>query len=439
MALIQGYASLGSLAVRGYPCIAGARRARVTLTLSCFAVEPKFILSKRDAVIVHRMPSAGVTTRKIGHIPSLNGLRAVAIAVVVWAHAGLPGELAGGLGVSLFFFLSGYLITTLLRAEYDEYERISLKGFYMRRVLRIFPPMYIVIAFVVALSLIGFLPNVMSGGGVTATALFFTNYWIIFAGHEGVPAGLGVFWSLAVEEHFYLLFPLMYIAMRKWLPKRWQQVCLLIALCGVILAWRGVLWMNGASDERLYYATDTRADALLWGAVLAIGFNPVYGEVRLPSKRWVGPAIVLISAAIFFASSKAPGQFVLGFTIQSLASFGIFIPVILLPGMWIGRFLNWRPVAWVGMISYSLYLFHRWTLEAAEYWLPDFHLVGALLGIAASVFLSWGMRLWVEKPCERLRRKLSRVGENPDEPSTAGHEGPPPWPTPGTIPEQVKT
>lgn len=187
------------------------------------------------------MPSAGVTTRKVGHIPSLNGLRAIAIAVVVWAHAGFPGHLAGGLGVSLFFFLSGYLITTLLRAEYDKYERISLGGFYLRRALRIFPPMYIVIALVVVLTLVGFLPNVMSAGGTAATALFLTNYWIIFAGHEGVPAGLGVFWSLAVEEHFYLVFPLMYIAMRKWLPKRTHQVVLLVALCVLILGSRGYL------------------------------------------------------------------------------------------------------------------------------------------------------------------------------------------------------
>ena len=87
------------------------------------------------------MPSAGVLSPKIGHIPSLNGLRAVAIAVVVWAHAEFPGRVAGGMGVSLFFFLSGYLITTLLRAEYDRFDRISIGNFYLRRALRIFPPM----------------------------------------------------------------------------------------------------------------------------------------------------------------------------------------------------------------------------------------------------------------------------------------------------------
>ncbi|MFE1645849.1 acyltransferase family protein [Microbacterium sp. P01] len=360
------------------------------------------------------MPSAGVVTTKIGHIPSLNGLRAAAIAVVVWTHAGLPGPVQGGMGVALFFFLSGYLITTLLRAEWDRFDRISLGGFYLRRVLRIFPPMYIVIALVVALTLVGVLPNVMSAGGTLSTALFFTNYWIIFNGHEGVPAGLGVFWSLAVEEHFYLVFPLLYIAMRKWLPNRMHQVALLAGLCVLILGWRVFLHAHGASDLRLYYATDTRVDTLLWGAILAIGFNPMYGEIRLPRPPWVGPAIVISSALVFWAASRFPGAFVYGFTVQGIAAFGIFIPVILAPRSWIGRILNWRPIAWVGLISYSLYLTHRWALVLGEEWIGG--ALGAVVGIALAVLLSWGMRHWVERPCERLRKKFSRAGEKPEEP-----------------------
>ncbi|MFG6503095.1 acyltransferase family protein [Microbacterium sp. P05] len=359
------------------------------------------------------MPSAGVLAPKIGHIPSLNGLRAAAIALVVYTHAGFPGPFSGGSGVALFFFLSGYLITTLLRAEWDRFDRISLGGFYLRRALRIFPPMYIVIAIVILLSIVGVLPNTLSPGGTISTSLFFTNYWIIIDGHENVPAGLGVFWSLAVEEHFYLVFPLAYIAMRKWLPNRRHQVAVLAAVCIVILGWRIFLDLNGASDVRLYYATDTRVDALLWGAILAIGFNPVYGEVKLPKQRWVGSAVVIVSAVIFWAATRIPGEFVYGFTIQSLAAFGIFIPVLLAPQSWIGRVLNWRPIAWIGLISYSLYLTHRWALIGGEEWLgwP----LGAVVGIGFAILLSWAMRVVVERPFERLRKRLSKVGENPNE------------------------
>jgi peptidoglycan/LPS O-acetylase OafA/YrhL len=325
------------------------------------------------------------------------------------------------MGVSLFFFLSGYLITTLLRAEWDRFDRISIGGFYLRRVLRIFPPMYVVILLVVALSVWGVIPNLVSPGGTAATSLFFANYWVIFNGHDSVPAGLGVFWSLAVEEHFYLVFPVAYIAMRKWLPNRWHQVSVLVFVCLVVLGWRIFLDATGASDVRLYYATDTRVDALLWGAVLAIGFNPMYGEVRLPKATWVGPAVVIASAALFWFGARMPEKFVYGFTVESIAAFGIFIPVILAPQSWIGRVLNWRPIAWLGLISYSLYLTHRWLLIAGEEWIGG--VPGALAGIAAAILLSWALRAWVEKPFERLRKRISRVGEDPGEPDRAAHGG----------------
>lgn len=358
------------------------------------------------------MPSAGVLAPRVGQIPSLNGLRAAAIAVVVYTHAGFPGPISGGSGVALFFFLSGYLITTLLRVEWDRFERVSIRGFYLRRLLRIFPPMYIVIIVVVALSLIGLLPNLVTPGGTAAVSLFFTNYWIIFEGHDAVPAGLGVFWSLAVEEHFYLVFPLMYIAMRKWLPKRAHQVILLGVLCVSVLAWRVILDASGASDIRLYYATDTRVDALLFGAILAIGFNPMYGEVRLPKSRLLTSVLFVGSVFTFWLATRLPGEFVYGFTIQSLAAFGIFIPAILAPTSWFGRVLNWKPVIWIGLVSYSLYLIHRWALIAGEEWIGG--TLGAVCAIVATLLLCWAMRRWVERPLEAVRKRLSRAGEAVD-------------------------
>lgn len=350
------------------------------------------------------MPSAGTLAPKIGYIPSLNGLRAAAIALVVYTHAGFPGPVSGGSGVALFFFLSGYLITTLLRAEYDRFDRISLGSFYLRRALRIFPPMYVVILVVVALSVIGVLPALTAPGGWAAVSLFFTNYWIIYAGHDAVPAGLGVFWSLAVEEHFYIVFPFLYIAMRRWLPKRAHQVLLLLSLCAIVLLWRIVLDFSGASDARLYYATDTRVDALLFGAILAVGFNPVYGEVRLPKSKALVSLIFIGSVFGFWLSSRLPGEFVYGFTFQSLAAFGIFIPAILAPSSWFGKALNWGPVVWLGVVSYSLYLIHRWAIVAGDEWVGGFG--GALFAVLASVGLAWVMRVTVEKPLEVVRKGI---------------------------------
>jgi peptidoglycan/LPS O-acetylase OafA/YrhL len=124
----------------------------------------------------------------------------------------------------------------------------------------------------------------MSRRGVLAAATFWANYFIIVDGRDGLPGGMNALWSLAVEEHYYLLFPLLYIALRRWLPSRRHQALVLVALCLGIAAWRTYLDLNGASWDRLYLATDTRADAILWGSVMAIICNPVLGDVRAPRR-----------------------------------------------------------------------------------------------------------------------------------------------------------
>ncbi|MFB2586735.1 acyltransferase family protein [Herbiconiux liukaitaii] len=360
------------------------------------------------------MPSgANIAPKKVGQIPSLNGLRAVAVFIVIYAHSEFPGRIAGSMGVGLFFFLSGYLITTLLRAEFDRFERISLKDFYTRRVLRILPPMYIVFIGALILALVGILPSALSVGGVLSSGTFLANYWTIFNGHTGVPEGTGVLWSLAVEEHFYLVFPVIYIAMRKWLPNRRHQVVLLVAICVAALIWRCYLTVSGASPLRLYYATDTRADAIVWGAILAIGFNPAFGEVRLPNRRWFAPALVIVSALTIFAASRFGSTFTysIGFTVQAVAAFGLFIPLILAPQSWIGRILNWAPVAWIGVISYTLYLVHQPVFALAKLYLPLPHPIQILIGVGVSVLLSWAMLVLVERPIGKLRKRLNRAGE----------------------------
>jgi peptidoglycan/LPS O-acetylase OafA/YrhL len=139
-------------------------------------------------------------------IPSLDGLRAVSFTMVFLAHAGLRG-LPGGFGVTVFFFLSGYLITTLLRVEMEDSGTISFKHFYLRRALRILPPFYIVLTVATGLTWLGLLAGWLETMPVLAEALHFSNYWFASHGWTGTAMGTGVLWSLAVEEHFYLGFP----------------------------------------------------------------------------------------------------------------------------------------------------------------------------------------------------------------------------------------
>ncbi|GAA1742474.1 hypothetical protein GCM10009746_26510 [Microbacterium paludicola] len=352
----------------------------------------------------------------MGLIPSLDGLRALSVGIVFWAHAHLPGDMRGGTGVTVFFFLSGYLITTLMRVEHDRFDRISLKDFYLRRVLRIFPPMYIAIALGVLLTVVGALTAPVTAGGLAASAFFFANYWKI-AGLEGIPDGLGVLWSLAVEEHYYLLFPLLYVLLRKYLPNRVHQAILLAAVCCGVLAWRcWLIFEAGAGSVRVYYGTDTRIDGILLGAIFAIMLNPVYGEFKLPT-RWLLPALASISAVafatfMFVRVVDTPEAYTWGYTVQGLALIPIFAYVITRPTSWVGRILNWKPIAFLGVLSYVMYLVHVPFLRSAEHLLQLPHKVEVGIAALATFLFAWGVNRSVERPLARLRKKLSHAGES---------------------------
>lgn len=135
------------------------------------------------------------------YFPSLDGIRAVAFFIVFIAHSQLLNDFPGGFGVTIFFFLSGYLITSLLREEARKTATISLKAFYLRRALRIFPPCYLTVILVSSLAAAGIVYNRESYFSLVSAFLYFSNYWNTL-GRGNLPAGLGILWSLAVEEHY---------------------------------------------------------------------------------------------------------------------------------------------------------------------------------------------------------------------------------------------
>ncbi|WP_348673324.1 acyltransferase [uncultured Abyssibacter sp.] len=208
-----------------------------------------------------------------GTIPSLDGIRAVAIGLVFAAHLGLDHIVPGGLGVTVFFALSGYLITTLLRDEYARTGGIDFRLFYLRRVIRLFPPLYLVVAFSVITSRAGFLEGTGTVGGVISILLYYPNYYAAMFGPETMPAGLGPLWSLAIEEHFYLFFPP--LALILVTRPRSTAIRVLAGLCAAALVWRLVLYVGiGVSENYIYSATDTRIDSLAFGCLLAFAWNP---------------------------------------------------------------------------------------------------------------------------------------------------------------------
>ena len=167
------------------------------------------------------------TTRSTSdlYIPSLDGMRGIAFLVVFVAHSMPHRVLPGGFGVAIFFFLSGYLITTLLRAEAATTSTISLKDFYVRRVLRIFPPCYITLLIVSALALCGVVYNTESYDSLISGFLYFSNYWNILDG-ETSRREWGFSGRSAVEEHYYVVYPLLYaLFLRRSMRRRESGGC----------------------------------------------------------------------------------------------------------------------------------------------------------------------------------------------------------------------
>ncbi len=156
------------------------------------------------------------------YIPSLDGIRTIAFLLVFISHAGADRSFTGDFGVTVFFFLSEYLITTLLRREYEENQVINLKHFYLRRLVRILPGFYLVLFVASILTLIGVLGGEIQLPAFLSQALHYYNYYQTFVAFDGVALGTDVYWSLAVEEHFYCIFPFFYIRLlqRRVNPQR---------------------------------------------------------------------------------------------------------------------------------------------------------------------------------------------------------------------------
>lgn len=175
-------------------------------------------------------------------IPSLDGVRAVSIAFVFLGHIGFE-VVPGGFGVTVFFVLSGYLITTLLRLEIENANRVSLKHFYIRRMFRIWPAFYAVLAIAALLTfLVGLGTGKVDGLPLLAEGSHIWNYFTIFyTGPQQAMAGTGVFWSLAVEEHFYLVLPLLFIGLNRAGLTFKKQAYVLLGLVGVVVVWRCIL------------------------------------------------------------------------------------------------------------------------------------------------------------------------------------------------------
>ncbi|MBI3544985.1 MAG: acyltransferase [Gammaproteobacteria bacterium] len=345
-----------------------------------------------------------------GAIPSLDGIRAVAVALVFLAHSGLEKIIPGGLGVTIFFVLSGYLITTLMRIEHLRSGAINYRGFYLRRLLRLMPPLFIVVAVTAGLAAFSIIDGEFTPTGMAAALFYFGNYHVIAHDFHGMPAGLGVVWSLAIEEHYYLFYPPL-AALLLRVGRVGLSVTLLSLFCFAVLAWRYWLVFHGASEDYLTMATDTRVDAILIGCLMALWRNPWLDPVpaRRATNDWSIAAIciaVLVGTLIY---RNEVFRLTARYSLQSLAIAPLIYLAVARADRLPFRWLNARPLVYIGSISYTIYLSHHMILLGlAKHWPQLSWIWLTLLGALVTWAVAEPMRRWVELPCAKLRKRLHR-------------------------------
>jgi peptidoglycan/LPS O-acetylase OafA/YrhL len=351
---------------------------------------------------------------RLRYLPALDGVRACAFALVFVAHSGLEGAVPGGLGVTIFFFLSGYLITTLMRAEWAGTGTISLTGFYKRRALRILPPLYLVMLIGWMLDWFHIPTHQADSLGLFSILFYFYNYaaLLVHGTPDIIPSGLNVVWSLMIEEHFYLIFPFAFLLAKKRAIKTRRVALTLAAICMAVLLWRCVLVFHFHTSlmspfSWTYAATDARFDSILWGCVMAVGFNPWCGDTSSFLDRRRGELALAGAAMVFLTLVWREPHFreTLRYTLQGIAMLPIFYFIVSVPGSWLGKALSWPPVRWLGWVSYTMYLCHFMVLHILHDYLRwNGWLIGLVALAIAGIFAEL-VRQCLEKPLQRLKRK----------------------------------
>jgi peptidoglycan/LPS O-acetylase OafA/YrhL len=350
------------------------------------------------------MSDPTVDRPRIAYVPALDGLRGVAVAVVVLFHV---GHLRGGyLGVDLFFVLSGFLITSLLLVEGRGSGKVALARFWERRARRLLPALGVMLVGVAAYARFAAQPdelNRIRWDGV-ATLLYVANWRDVFAKSDywalfRAPSPLEHTWSLAIEEQFYLVWPLVFVAMLALV--RWRRgrdggwslssvVLVVSGLLGVLSLVATAVFQRVDGWNRVYYGTDTRAFAILAGAMVAAATSrsaaPMVGM-----RRWAADAAGLVGALGLGASwvFLAGGTWTVqhgGLAACSIAGALVIGAVANAPGGLVARVFACAPLRWLGLISYGVYLYH-WPLIV---WLDAdrVHLHGwPLIGVQVAVTL----------------------------------------------------
>jgi peptidoglycan/LPS O-acetylase OafA/YrhL len=366
-------------------------------------------------------PAAAQTLRRLRHVPALDGIRGIGLVLVVATHAllifapGLYGHvLPGGfIGLDAFFVLSGFLITSLLLGEQGRNGRVSLRGFYRRRALRLLPALLCLLAVHAIYAAMTSLPMHTEYTSGLSVLLYSAN-WYRAAGHP-VALGMGHLWSLAVEEQFYFVWPIVTVAVVSINRSARFVYISLVTGALVVCVWRYILWHHGVTPFVIQQRTDCRADSLIIGAIAAhIYVRRSLPRVRFSTLAW--PALALLAYCALFLSAQREFWYVGGFTLVAIASALMILAIA--DGQWRGSAIfGFAPARTLGTVSYGIYLWHlpvflavRREMPRTTYWI-QFALAAAIT--AGFTLVSW---FGVERPAQRWKKGTRRT--DPPEPRT---------------------
>lgn len=356
-------------------------------------------------------------TRKASHyMPGLDGLRALAVLAVVAYHLNLAFAPGGLLGVDVFFVLSGYLITDILIDRWQETGRFGVRDFWMRRARRLLPALFTMLGAVVAYLLVFDRARLASlWGDLAAAMLYLSNWWLIF--HHvsyfvsfGPPSPLGHLWSLAVEEQFYLVWPLLLALGLRHVPQKWALTGLILTAATMSAVAMALLYQPGMDPSRVYYGTDTRAFSLLIGAALAVVWqsrrlSPTLAKGRRLALDLSGAlALGLVLLMIVWTNEYEDFLYRGGLVCLSLAA-AVVVATLAHPASRLARVFGWKPLRWIGTRSYGIYLWH-YPVIALTTPLVDTggtHLLRDALQVGVSVVLADLSWRFVEEPIRRGR------------------------------------
>lgn len=311
-----------------------------------------------------------------GYRPALDGLRAVSVLTIMLFHVPYNWVTGGYWSVNVFFIVSGYLITGLLLKELDKWGSIDLIGFYARRARRLLPALLVMLAVVSLLwpRILGDrTPGTIKGDGLSA--LFYVANWRMVLTGQSYFAQFGDVvdspfkhaWTLGIEEQYYLLFPLLLIVLWRVFGRRGRGkiLAVILLLAGVSAMLMARIYVPGGDPSRVYYGTDTRMQDILIGAALAVVLSMIdkqrlaaWTSRHRPAVVSVGWVVAVLTVYWFFWIPAHGWVFYGGYLVFDVMFALLVASVELIPSSSIAAVFSWRPIAWIGMLSYGLYLWH---------------------------------------------------------------------------------